>query len=189
MPKSKLTKFKPEEIENAIIHSSTIDEVVRKLGYKSVFNSTKKELEKFCENHGLDSSILDIRSYVEIKTCSICGMEKPFELFYHKRTVCKECVKEKERNKYNKRMEELNNYKKTLKCKKCGNDKYYLLDFHHIDPSKKDYAISDNSHAKIETILKEAAKCVLLCSNCHREFHFLNKEYGTTLDEYLEMNT
>ena len=68
---------------------------------------------------------------------------------------------------------------------KCGCNKFYLIDFHHINPSEKEYNISDNSHAKFETLLKEIEKCIPLCSNCHREFHYLNEHNGITLEQYL----
>lgn len=55
-------------------------------------------------------------------------------------------------------------------CSKCGYNKCdKALEFHHTDPNKKDSAIS-RLH-KTEDIIKEAEKCVLLCSNCHRELH------------------
>ena len=75
--------------------------------------------------------------------------------------------------------------KKEHPCVKCGCNKFYLIDFHHTNPKEKDYAISDNPNASIETILKEIEKCVPLCANCHREFHYLERESGITLEQYL----
>ena len=82
-------------------------------------------------------------------------------------------------------IEKLIELKKTMPCKKCGCQKHYLIDFHHIDPAEKNFTISKNPHAKFETLLKEIEKCIPLCSNCHREFHYLEKEQGITLIEYL----
>ena len=64
-------------------------------------------------------------------------------------------------------------------------NKHYLIDFHHINPAEKNFTISENSHAKFEILLKEIEKCIPLCANCHREFHYLEKEQGITLNEYL----
>lgn len=56
------------------------------------------------------------------------------------------------------------------KCSCCGYNKYLgALEFHHLDPNDKDINISQCS--KEEDMRKEAEKCILLCSNCHREEH------------------
>ena len=56
------------------------------------------------------------------------------------------------------------------KCVVCGYDKCrQALDFHHLDPKAKEYNV--NTIRSFEKALKEAKKCVLLCANCHREFH------------------
>lgn len=48
----------------------------------------------------------------------------------------------------------------------------YVYDFHHLDPSQKDFNIgSSRNWSKIE---KELSKCVMLCANCHRIRHFHN---------------
>ena len=44
------------------------------------------------------------------------------------------------------------------------------LEFHHIDPSKKDFTIS-NDHFKLQDAINESKKCILICSNCHKELH------------------
>lgn len=61
------------------------------------------------------------------------------------------------------------------KCSKCGYDKNYsCLDFHHLDPSTKSFGItvvSMDTHG-YRGCLEESQKCVLLCRNCHTDFHF-----------------
>lgn len=59
------------------------------------------------------------------------------------------------------------------KCSICGYDKYFgALEFHHLDETKKEFNLShiglNKSSKRIE---EEFDKCVLLCSNCHREVH------------------
>ena len=58
-------------------------------------------------------------------------------------------------------------------CSKCGNQyPDVVYDFHHLDPSQKDFNIgSSRNWPKIE---KELAKCIMLCANCHRIEHFHN---------------
>lgn len=57
-------------------------------------------------------------------------------------------------------------------CQVCGYDRCVRsLDFHHLDPTKKDFAISEFKNRKIEKLKNELDKCILLCSNCHGEVH------------------
>src|SRR5690348_2345711 len=75
------------------------------------------------------------------------------------------------------------------KCIVCGYDRCQAaLDFHHLDPKKKDFGISmDGITRAWKTIQLELDKCVLVCSNCHREIHagimqlsevILNEKWG-----------
>jgi hypothetical protein len=60
------------------------------------------------------------------------------------------------------------------KCQICAYDKCQnALHFHHVDPSKKKFAISDSLRKKYtqEEIDEEIQKCILVCSNCHTEIH------------------
>jgi hypothetical protein len=60
------------------------------------------------------------------------------------------------------------------KCEKCGYDKNIAgFDFHHIDPYTKAFEIKAHflNYKTDDVILEEALKCMLLCSNCHRELH------------------
>ena len=56
-------------------------------------------------------------------------------------------------------------------CILCGYDRCVgALHFHHIDPDTKEFGISRRGFTRsIEKMREEAAKCVLLCSNCHAE--------------------
>lgn len=58
-------------------------------------------------------------------------------------------------------------------CISCGYKKYDgALEFHHIDPSKKDFRISNSKSRQYGSKIElELDKCMLLCSNCHREEH------------------
>ena len=57
------------------------------------------------------------------------------------------------------------------KCIECGYNKYYgSMEFHHLDPTLKEFSLSKmRSSAFNAKIIKELDKCVLLCSNCHKE--------------------
>jgi len=62
---------------------------------------------------------------------------------------------------------------KGAKCKICGYKRCFdAFDFHHVDESQKKFGISQDGLTRSwERVQKELDKCVLLCSNCHREVH------------------
>ena len=57
-------------------------------------------------------------------------------------------------------------------CISCGYSKCLdALEFHHLNPFQKDFMVSEVTHTSIDKVKDELDKCVLLCSNCHREIH------------------
>ncbi len=59
-------------------------------------------------------------------------------------------------------------------CEICGYKKSIAaLSFHHLDPSMKNFELDlrSLSNRKWENSLEEAAKCQLVCLNCHMELH------------------
>lgn len=56
-------------------------------------------------------------------------------------------------------------------CQVCGYARCRrALQFHHLDPKEKSYGLSERGVTRsLERARAEAAKCVLLCSNCHAE--------------------
>jgi hypothetical protein len=66
----------------------------------------------------------------------------------------------------------LREYKSHLRCERCGEDHPACLDFHHRDPEQKEVIVSklvDQRGWGIERILREIAKCEVICANCHRK--------------------
>jgi hypothetical protein len=56
------------------------------------------------------------------------------------------------------------------RCQRCGYDRCLAaLDWHHVDPSTK--AEKDLRRKPRDVVDAELAKCVLICSNCHKEAH------------------
>src|SRR5574340_1604533 len=49
-----------------------------------------------------------------------------------------------------------------------------VYDFHHIDPTKKDYNPSVVLDQTWERATEELDKCILVCSNCHRILHHVD---------------
>ena len=56
-------------------------------------------------------------------------------------------------------------------CALCGYDRAMAgLHFHHLEPTEKAFALSGRGMTiSLAAAREEAAKCVLLCSNCHAE--------------------
>ena len=111
--------------------------------------------------------------------CSYC--EKEFKILPtggpggHNRTLCYECLPEgvpQEQAKH--RLSELLTYKmrkhkESLGCCKCGYNKNgSALEWHHLDPTEKENNVS---LINWDEYIQEIKKCILVCSNCHREIH------------------
>jgi len=57
------------------------------------------------------------------------------------------------------------------KCQICGYNRCInALEFHHVNPEEKDFTISGGTKS-FDTLKPEIDKCILVCSNCHREIH------------------
>ena len=59
------------------------------------------------------------------------------------------------------------------KCENCGYNRCLdAIEFHHKDPTQKDFSISSKGHTRSWIRVKEELdKCMILCANCHRELH------------------
>ncbi len=84
--------------------------------------------------------------------------------------------KEAHRNRvnagYTKRKGWFKRFKATLKCSRCGESRPAALDFHHPNSNEELIIAKLAGHTGNERLLKEIAKCEVLCANCHREEHF-----------------
>jgi len=118
----------------------------------------------------LDTSRLD-RRITKGPLCRFCGEKRP-AMFYRKPlTECKKC--------FNKRRTQQIQHNRSIgiqrlggKCCVCGYARCEAaLELHHTDSSKKDPRYSRIRSSNIETLLREARKCILVCANCHREIH------------------
>ena len=133
------------------------------------------------------------------KQCTKCNEKKGHDCFDKNHRSkdglspkCKECRKaywkeyiarpealknHRDRNCKRRRLirQEISEFVKELKdepCTDCGNSfPYYVMHFDHLDEDEK---VADVSRlravgASKEKILKEVAKCELVCANCHAE--------------------
>lgn len=131
-----------------------------------------------------------------MKKCYNCKLEKEESEFAAKATrydglnaQCRECHREYRKKHYEKNKQKyilkakkykkqqyklFQEYKETLSCVICKENDSCCLDFHHLDPSKKEGSVPimvGNSTFLSEKVQKEISKCVVLCSNCHRKVH------------------
>jgi len=64
------------------------------------------------------------------------------------------------------------------RCVDCGySESATALEFHHREPASKDFAISGSSASR-QRVWSEAAKCDLVCANCHRARHAAARSAG-----------
>jgi hypothetical protein len=67
----------------------------------------------------------------------------------------------------------LQELKESLSCIKCGESRWWILDFHHRNPQEKEMNMASfMHHFGMKRILEEIEKCDVLCANCHRDEHF-----------------
>lgn len=138
---------------------------------------------------------------MDIKNCGKCQIEKSTDQFHKKierngkqtyQSYCKKCCAIRHKEYYHKNKEyyfkkakkhdlSVKMFINSLKNKPCVDcaKSYppYVMDFDHRDPTQKEIgiAIARNRGWGKNRLLKEVAKCDLVCSNCHRERTFGNK--------------
>lgn len=189
-----------EELEQLCKDSYSYNEILVKTN-RTKAGKNREILKKYIQlynidishfTHSTNSQKYKTNEFKEEVVCQQCKCVKnAYTDFYWSngkrvRSICKECVRANERNKYAERTQELNKYKETLTCKKCGENRSYLLDFHHKDPNKKDFTISDKiTKMSLSEMKKEIDKCDVLCANCHREWHYLHHHLDINYDDWI----
>ena len=105
------------------------------------------------------------------RECLICGkIFKPKTSAANQRQCCYDCMPDGVQLRRGDFLAKLK-IARGGKCERCGyNACLKALEFHHLDPSQKDFTIS-NDHFRLKEAVEESKKCVLICANCHRELH------------------
>jgi hypothetical protein len=134
-----------------------------------------KEVNLYCRKYCLTCSPYKknnrkrLEGYPILFHCKRCGEPCGSKRrVTHTQDLCKRCATVTSRNtKKEVLVAELGG-----KCTICGYCKcIHALTFHHVDPETKSFSIANQALSKIDKLRVEAAKCVLLCSNCHHELH------------------
>lgn len=113
------------------------------------------------------------------KECMMCGNVFPASDFglYKNRdrwriySYCKKCDTKRVKDVYTSYKKKAVLYKGG-KCEICGyNRSLRALEFHHSSSEDKEIGIAQFRVRNWDLLKVELDKCVLLCSNCHREEH------------------
>jgi transposase len=111
------------------------------------------------------------------KTCPKCKSCLPLSQFYKRKnntpgSWCKRCMAEQVVERQHRYKSDAVSYRGGA-CVSCGFRHYHgALEFHHLDPSKKETRISKLTQSPLSAEgLAELDKCALLCANCHRMAH------------------
>lgn len=154
--------------------------------------STKKYCSKECENANRRNKYAQAKAKglnphcvgLSEKECLICKRKFiPRSSAANQRTCCYDCMPEgTQLNRSG--FIDLIRKQRGGQCQRCGYNTYQgALEFHHIDPKQKEFTIG-NRDFKLKECIEESKKCILICSNCHKELHagiwnideILNKE-------------
>lgn len=119
----------------------------------------------------------DLTASEETKLCRRCGNVRPALEFYQRKNrsgitpYCKKCTCQQTIDRQRQLKQRAIDYKGG-RCQSCGYDRCIAaFEFHHIEPDKKDFSITWARKKSFEKIIQELNKCLLVCSNCHREIH------------------
>ena len=115
------------------------------------------------------------------RKCKKCGQVKLLDQFAnagiikgvsYKRHQCISCYSKIKMEKSREKINNFREYKKTLKCERCGFSDYRALQFHHKDSNKEGtVAVMARSHSW-DSLYEEIVKCEVLCANCHQIEHY-----------------
>lgn len=102
--------------------------------------------------------------------CPDCGVSRQDAEFYSNREKrCKECFRVYLRERYAHKREALDALKLAQGCADCGYRVHAVaLDFDHRPDTVKRFNVSEVANRSLPELLREAAKCEVVCSNCHR---------------------
>lgn len=114
------------------------------------------------------------------KLCEIC--EKEFDTDNCTRIYCYECSGNSTRMDDDTRKHQKTILRRSMKiqaikilgnkCSICGYDRCIdALEFHHKNPKEKDFRLGAGNTMSWKEYKREAEKCILVCSNCHKEIH------------------
>ena len=144
----------------------------------SHFNVSQTNVRYWLKKYNLSTNYKKRNTLPDRKICSSCKKEKPNSEFYKRQSryydfssKCRSCNLEDTLGRQRDFKQQCVDYKGG-ECQCCGYNKCNrALEFHHIDPKTKKFAISQYIKSDGYSLIEELDKCILVCSNCHREIH------------------
>ena len=137
-----------------------------------VLNTTQPNIRYWLKKYSLQT-LRKTNDDNNLKLCPKCKTSKPKNDFYKSTkssSYCKSCILESNAERRRIVKQQAIDYLGG-KCSNCGYNKCNsALEFHHIDSTQKDKDYS-NYKTSFDKLKSELDKCILLCSNCHREHH------------------
>lgn len=157
-------KITKEELENKIKDNFS----KRKLAV--FFNMSPTGVEYYLRKFNLKTNY-KIGGFNKEHQCERCNENDPLNFYGTQKSLCKKCRNDDNRIKYQK-YKEIDIAKRGGKCQKCNYNKYIgALEFHHLDPNQKDPDFNSLMKRSPKGREQELNKCIILCSNCHKETH------------------
>lgn len=162
------------DILNKLVNESkSLNEIAHEL------NLSQTNVRYWLKKHKLETNCKWKLEDKSSKHCPRCNSDKAIGEFYQRRgqlggsVYCKTCTGEQAIERMRQFKSDCVEYKGG-KCIRCEYNKCIdALEFHHRDPSKKEFTISQIKGKSLDSkVKKELDKCDILCSNCHREKHF-----------------
>ena len=147
------------------VKNATISDIVRplNLGGNSIKKLTPELIEEIQAKY---NEIGNLKKVVKLYHISFERLSKVIKHGKKKKVSNTEAV-ESWRKRKKKALVEY----KGGKCQCCGYSKCIeALEFHHLDPNIKSFTISGKSKS-FNSLKSEVDKCILVCSNCHKEIH------------------
>jgi hypothetical protein len=103
--------------------------------------------------------------------CRTCGVEGENNFYKSSKYFCKPCWNTRTAQSGKDKVAQLKQEAGGA-CTKCGYDKCQdALEFHHVDPSVKEFHLGEARGYNIAKLRVELEKCILVCRNCHTEIH------------------
>ena len=164
------------------VKNATISDIVRplNLGGNSIKKLTPELIEEIQTKY---NEIGNLKKVVKLYHISFERLSKVIKHGKKKKISNTEAV-ESWRKRKKKALVEY----KGGKCQCCGYSRCIeALEFHHLDPNIKSFTISGKSKS-FNSLKSEVDKCILVCSNCHKEIHAGLINIDTIINQKVEVS-